>query len=212
MIGDMVASRKLSATQRSSVQRRFGTLIESLNRKFAKRLLARFVITLGDEFQGLIRDPVIIPDVIWEVQTELRKPDIRLGFGFGSIVTDIPRAAINVDGPALHRARAAIETAHRKKQLGGVFLGFGSEMDAILDGFARILRAHRDRLTDRQLEVAAALRAGANQERAAAAFRITPQAISDHVSSIAWHAYHEAENGWRAAFQIVARQMEKKRA
>ena len=57
IIGDMVHSRALSARARSAAQTDFAKLVVLLNRRFRRTIASRFVITLGDEFQGLLREP-----------------------------------------------------------------------------------------------------------------------------------------------------------
>src|SRR3989440_8538905 len=54
LIGDMVGSRELLPSRRPKIQERFREFIQYLNKKYAKDILAKFVITLGDEFQGLL--------------------------------------------------------------------------------------------------------------------------------------------------------------
>src|SRR4051812_8354396 len=104
----MVASRALSPSQRSTVQEQFNEVIKSLNRLYRPHLRSKFIITLGDEFQGLLQTSAIIPHLIWTLEQLFTVRELRLGFGFGSIHTSIKEYAINVDGPALHNARSSL--------------------------------------------------------------------------------------------------------
>src|SRR5213075_2425165 len=157
VIGDMVRSRSLSVQLRGRVQTRFSALMRELNRRFARSLRAKFVITLGDEFQALINDATLLPSILFQIEQSFRDLPIRTGIGFGTLTTTVGEYAINVDGPALHRAREAINLSRRRRALGGIFKGFG-DFDPILNGFARLTHAHRARMTDRQLAVATLLR------------------------------------------------------
>ena len=143
MIADMVASRSLPAARRARVQEEFTRLTRMLNQRYGRHLRAKFVITLGDEFQGLVRDPEIIPSLVWTLEQRFTERALRLGFGYGKIFTAIQEYAINVDGPALHNARYAIDVAKRRKLQGGVFTGFGPTLDAALNGIARVLHHQR---------------------------------------------------------------------
>jgi plasmid stabilization system protein ParE len=201
VIGDMVGSRQIPATHRPRAQKRFQQLIEKLNQEFRESLRSRFIITLGDEFQGLIEDPGIVPDLIWMIETSFTDRTLRLGFGYGPIDTEIPEYAINVDGPALHAARAAIEEARSKKKLGGVFRGMG-DAEEPLNGFARLLWFHRLRRTQQQMKVMSYLREGLSQVEIAAKLHRKPQAISDHVKAAGWEAYREAEAGFRKTLTL----------
>ncbi len=202
LIGDLVASRRIPATERSGVQRDLQAVLERLNQRYRKAILAKFVITIGDEFQALLRDPAVIPDLVWDIETHLPGLPTRLGIGFGELHTALRPTAIGMDGPAFHAAREAIETAANKRWLGGVFAGFGKNEDATLNGFARLLYHQRAGMTKKQRQVAALLRAGNIQTQAAKILGITKQSVRDHVTALGWESYHEGEAGWRAALEI----------
>ena len=121
---------------------------------------------------------------------------LRVGLGLGALNTPVQKVAINIDGPALYFARAAIQTAAEKRRFGGVFLGFG-ELDPVLNGMARLLWFHRSRLTRQQSRIIELLRRGRSQSDAAGELRITRQAVSKQVVSTGWWAYAEAESAWR---------------
>jgi hypothetical protein len=210
LIADMVRSRELTRIQRPSVQKRFKEFVGYLNKTYSRTILSRFVITLGDEFQGLLSSATAIPDLMWDIDHRFSDRNLRVGMGFGVLDTPIQKEAINVDGPALHMARAAIQTAHEKRWYGGVFLGFG-ELDAVMNGLARILWFHRSRLTETQLRIAELLRQGQSQSDAAEELNITRQAISKQVVSIGWWPYAEAEEAWRVLLDRYINPMIEKR-
>ena len=196
LIADMVRSRELTRRQRPSVQKRFKEFVDYLNRTYSRSILSRFVITLGDEFQGILSSATAIPDLLWDIDHRFSDRNLRVGMGFGVLDTPIQKEAINVDGPVLHRASAAIQTAHEKRCYGGVFLGFGG-LDTVMNGLARILWFQRRRLTKTQLRIAELLRQGRSQSEAAEALKITRQAISKQVLAMGWLPYAEAEEAWR---------------
>ena len=204
LIGDMVASRELEPTQRADTQERFTAFVDGLNRRYKAGLLAGFIITTGDEFQGLIDDPAVLPDVIWDADTGFHDRVLRLGVGHGRLDTAVGEYAINVDGPALHRARDAINLAAKDGDLGGVFRGFGSDFDMLLNGLARMLWFHRSQRTEQQMRVMGMLRRGMAQVEIAEELGLTRQAISDHVRAAGWTAYQEGEKAFRAALELFA--------
>jgi hypothetical protein len=178
--------------------------VETLNRLYREHVRAKFVITLGDEFQGLLRTPSIIPSLVWTLERRFTARALRLGFGCGEIHTSIKEYAINLDGPALHNARAAIETAKRRKLQGGVFTGFGPTLDPALNGFARVLYYQRANWPARQREVVERLNEGRKGIDVAQELGITKQAVSQYASLAGWEAYSEAEQGWSALLGTVA--------
>lgn len=202
----MVHSRELTAAQRAKAQRDFAKLVALLNRRFRRSIASRFVITLGDEFQGLLLAADVIPEIVWTIETEYHQREVRLGFGFGKLHTPIQSIALNIDGPVLHNARAAITLARNRRMLGGVFEGFPS-YDGILTGFAQLLRHTRQHMTVRQRNVVALLREGQTQMQIAAGLGISKQAVSDHAIAAGWEPYRAAEAGWKDALEIASRGM-----
>jgi hypothetical protein len=200
----MIASRSLSPSQRSRVQEEFSQLIETLNQLYREHLRAKFVITLGDEFQGLLRNPEMIPHLVWTLEHRFTARVLRLGFGYGSIYTSIKEYAINVDGPALHNARSSIEAAKRRALQGGVFTGFGPTLDPALNGFARVLHHQRDTWPVRQRQVVMHLHDGRKGTDIAQELGITKQAVSRYASLAGWEAYVEAEQGWSTLLRTLA--------
>jgi hypothetical protein len=196
----MLRSREVDPLQRPKVQERFKEFVAFLNKKYYRHILSKFVITLGDEFQGLLSSGRPIPDLMWDLDERFHDRHLRVGVGFGILHTPLQKEAINVDGPALYFARAAIERAAEKRLLGGVFFGFG-ELDPVMNGIARILRFHRSKLTTQQLKIIELLRHGRSQSEAAEELGITRQAISKQVISSGWWSYAEAESAWQILFE-----------
>ncbi len=207
LIADMVKSRELPRSQRADVQVSFSEFISELNRKYRHAILARFVITLGDEFQGLLSDPTVIPDLMWDLNYKFQPRPLRVGVGFGLIDTPIGRNAINIDGPALHQARNAIDFAKKEKLLGGVFSGFGETDDSAFNGFARLLQHHRSRLKRQQRRVMELLRQSLTQTAIAEELGVSRQAVSLYARAAGWEAYREGENGWRALLAQISGSM-----
>lgn len=185
------------------MQDEFTQLIRRLNRTYRTRLLSKFVITIGDEFQALLHAPEIIPDLAWTLDRLFTARQLRLGFGYGLIYTSIGEYAINVDGPALHNARAAIVESKQRGVLGGVFQGFGSALDPALNGFARLLYYQRASWPERQREVVTRLHDGIKGTEIAAELGITKQAVSRYAALAGWDAYAAGEEGWKALLQTV---------
>ncbi|MGB8259818.1 MAG: SatD family protein [Terracidiphilus sp.] len=206
VIGDLVASRLLASAERNSVQRALRTLLDRLNAANAVSIRSGFTIALGDQFEGLLSPEQahrILPDLAWELDEAIPQCQVRLGFGLGGISTEIVNQPGLVDGPAFHRARAAIDLAKRRKRMGGVFQGFGEPYDGILNGLARLLHAHRSRWSQQQRRLAAQLRRDAMQSEAAIALEISKQAVSAYAKAAGWAAYKEGEDALRLAIRLA---------
>ncbi len=208
VIADIVHSRQLVGHARSAAQRGFLRLVRRLNDVYAAALVAAFTVSRGDEFQGLLSDATILPDLVWTMEQEFPEALLHVGVGRGVVDTPVSHGAnvLELDGPAFHNARAAVEDP--RSSVGGVFLGFGRAGDEILNGFARLLARHRHELSERQRQILGFAREGANQTAIAKRIKKTRQAVSDHFRAAKVEAYLEAESGWRSALDLLTRSSE----
>ncbi len=170
MIGDVVRSRGLPGPERQQVQVGLEQLTAAINQRYRRAIGARFLVTLGDEFQGVLNPPL--------------KP-----------------VALGMDGSAFHAAREAIERARKRGLQGGLFVGFGETDDLVLNGFARLLRLVRQRLSKAQVHTLTLLRQGRTQAQIARELRISRQAVSKSAKGVGWEAFLEGERGWAAALK-----------
>ena len=111
IIGDVKDSRTLP--NRNDVQEKLKKVLLDINRIYNKDIAADFLITLGDEFQGLMLKSNNIIKIVKHIQRELHPIQIRFGIGIGEISTKInKKAAIGADGPAFYAARNVITVIH----------------------------------------------------------------------------------------------------
>ncbi|MBK8977284.1 MAG: hypothetical protein IPM29_15340 [Planctomycetes bacterium] len=206
LIGDLVASRQLRSAARRRAQTRLHAFMQRLDALAGDALAAHFVVTAGDEFQGLLRDATPLAELLWAIQVELAPLAVRVGVGRGTLATPLREGpAIGMDGPAFHAARAAIEAAEEESAGAPVFRGFGPRGDVVLGGLARALHGWRARWTDRQRDVVLRLRAGAAQVDVTRELGISPQAVSKHAAAAGFAVHTAAEDALRAALELVAR-------
>lgn len=108
VIGDIKNSKEIA--ERRNIQLKLKEVLDKINEKYESAIASKFMITLGDEFQGLLCHGKDAIDIIEEIQQEMYPVQIRFGVGIGAISTDInPEMAIGADGPGYYKARAAIE-------------------------------------------------------------------------------------------------------
>lgn len=106
LIGDIVGSRKLP--NRAEVQERFRSVLDDINSNEKDSVAAGFIITLGDEFQGLLyADGGLSPIyAALKIKNALYPVKLRISIGIGGISTEInPQMALGADGEAFYRAR-----------------------------------------------------------------------------------------------------------
>jgi hypothetical protein len=201
VIGDVVRSRRLAGPARQQVQVGLEQLTAAINQRYRRAIGARFLVTLGDEFQGVLKQAEILPDLIWHIERSLRNAEVRIGIGFGTLNPPFKPIALGMDGSAFHAARKAIELARKDRLQGGLFVGFGETDDLVLNGFARLLRFVRQRLTKAQVHVLTLLREGHTQTQIAKELRISRQAVSKSAKGVGSEAYLEGERAWAAALK-----------
>ena len=95
LIGDIIDSRH--EQDRYDVQKKLQSILSSVNAEHAAHIAADFLITLGDEFQGLLfaekgAEPIFVADRIIDEMFPVR---IRIAIGFGGMATQIRREAAN---------------------------------------------------------------------------------------------------------------------
>ena len=66
IIGDMRDSREIG--HRREVQNKLNSVLGTINEKYNSMIASKFMITLGDEFQGLLLEGVRVVDIIEEIQ------------------------------------------------------------------------------------------------------------------------------------------------
>lgn len=115
IIGDIKDSKELE--NRREVQQKLNHVLETVNEIYCEDIASNFIITLGDEFQGLLRVCGDVLGIIKYIQRELYPVKLRFGVGFGKIHTAIFRyAAIGADGPAYYAARKMIEELREQEK------------------------------------------------------------------------------------------------
>ena len=180
LIGDAVASRRLSSAARGRLQADLRARLEGVNRRWGRVVAARFGLTLGDQFQGLLTGAEPLWELTHWLRAELAQVDWVVAAGRGAIHTPLARTAPEVDGPCFHRAREALEAAKRRRLL-LAFGGFGTG----LEGFAEYYSALYWGWTPRQRRAASLLRV-AQPAEVAARLKIGRSAVSHLARRMGW--------------------------
>lgn len=108
IIGDIKRSKKIE--NRCEIQEKLKKILDNVNSIYNNDISAKFLITLGDEFQGLLEITAPILEIIKYIQREIYLIKLRFGVGIGNVFTLINHeAAIGADGPAFYAAREMIE-------------------------------------------------------------------------------------------------------
>lgn len=147
IISDITASRKMKAYERHEWQLFLKSAIVQLNENFAQAIEAQFMITKGDEFQGVLKNLADVHQVIMKFEQLLFPLRLRYGVGYGEIQKMGSNIPIEMDGPAFHRANAAMNMAKKKKS--PVYVETGCESyDITLNTIYQLIYAIKKRWSD----------------------------------------------------------------
>lgn len=107
IIGDIVNSKQ--EDNRKNLQNKLSKLLNEINETYDESLASNFLITLGDEFQGLLLDGSYVMEIIGKIEAEMHPVKFRIGIGYGNLSTHVDKKqALGSDGPAYYHARTAI--------------------------------------------------------------------------------------------------------
>lgn len=109
IIGDIVSSKSIQ--QRTEMQNKLQSILDSINMEYSSCLIKKFAITLGDEFQALFQDFKFVFEIIHKIQVEMWPLKIRFGIGSGEILVNLSDFdnPYNSDGPVWWNSRNAID-------------------------------------------------------------------------------------------------------
>ena len=200
VIGDIKDSRHLE--NRKEVQIRLQRILDRLNEKYKDDIVSRFLITLGDEFQGLLSSGKYILDMVNEIRMEMYPVRLRFGIGFGQITTDIrTEMALGADGPGYYRAREAVELLkEREKKKRSVLAELCLKMDEthrdkeiLLNTVFDLMYVVESGWTDRQREVIwDMLLHGDGQQNTASRLDITQSTVQKTLAAGSYYTYESA--------------------
>lgn len=114
IIGDMVNSRKLE--NRYEMQEHLKKILNEVNRNHADAIASDFTVTLGDEFQGVLKNTAPLLSIVESIEMRMFPVRVRFGIGIGALSTEIDRnSSIGADGPAYYYAREGIQQIKKEE-------------------------------------------------------------------------------------------------
>jgi hypothetical protein len=202
VIGDIDKSREIA--NRGEVQRRFEETLAAVNRDFKAAIASQFLLTLGDEFQGVLSAPGESLRIVRHLQSTLSPVVLSFGVGIGSLDTALKPVALGMDGEAFHRSREALSEA--KSARGGrvvySFAGPGAKLVNFLILFSDRRLAKVSKTT---LKVHELMKGRMSQVEVARALGLTQQGVSRALRSKALQEVTQIEDSLCEFLQSLAR-------
>jgi len=198
IIGDLVNSRAM--TNRNEVQ---NALLQTLNTINAspvqEHIAAQFIITLGDEFQGLVTRTFLLHAFLELYQSGLPATvATRFGVGLGELATELKKDTIGMDGPCFHNARSAITRA-KDENINLIFQGF--EMNTALNALYHNINNITQNWKPRQQQVISHYKDIRDQVAVAKELNISKQAVHRILKAA---KYDLVQTGWDGVQQLFA--------
>lgn len=201
IIGDIKNSKKIS--DRRNIQNKLSNVLSTINKRYEEAISAKFMITLGDEFQGLLCAGEPVLDIIEEIKREMHPIQIRFGIGVGTITTDInSEMAIGADGPGYYNARTAIEMIkqNEKKNMSQSadvrieMQGDDIQLSLTLNVIFSLMTIIQDGWSERQREIIAEYnRHNLNQSECAEHLGVAQSTIQRSLVKSNYYAYRDAK-------------------
>lgn len=219
LIADVINSKIVQ--ERFDLQKQLEKTLQKINELFADYLASSFTLTLGDEFQVLLKVEAPIFQIIDTLRSELMPTQLRFGIGLGEIVTDIdPLQSIGADGPAYWNARAAINLVHQKNDYGNTQIYFSSgkeNQDFFVNALIASGEAIRSGWRESQEEILLNLLKRSvysetfSQQELAQALAINPSALSKRLKSSSIRVYLRGRAAALASIQSTVKGEEDER-
>lgn len=200
IIGDIIDSKKI--TNRQQAQSQFKDVLTEINTKYADEIASKFTITLGDEFQGLLKKRKNILNIIFEIEMAMAPIEIRFGVGIGEVSTEIElEYSTEMDGTSYHRARAmieALENSERQhlRRASNILIASqqeNAEIDGLLNSILSVCTALKSNWTLKQREIIQAyLLNGESQIKAAEKLGLAQSSVSRGLSTANFASYKAA--------------------
>ena len=219
LIADVIDSKMVQ--ERFDLQKQVEKTLQKMNELFGDYMVSRFTLTLGDEFQALLKVDAPIFQIIDTLRSELTPTQLRFGIGLGEIVTAIdPLQSVGADGPAYWNARAAINFVHQKNDYGNTQIYFSSgkeNQDFFVNALISSGEAIRSGWRDSQEEILLNLLKRSvysesfSQQDLAQSLAINPSALSKRLKSSSIRVYLRGRAAALASIQSTVKGVEDER-
>jgi hypothetical protein len=151
-------------------------------------VLRSFERTAGDEFQGVLDDPVVVVDIVLEL---VRSGGWSIGIGVGPVDEPLPASTREGRGPAFVLAREAVEAA--KRHPGGVAVRGELRREAAdAEAMLTLLAVIVARRSPAAWEAIDLVTSGATATEAALKLGVSRQAVGQRLAAGHWREECEA--------------------
>ena len=147
---------------RNAAQIKLYNVLGEINKKYRKDISSKFIITLDNEFQGLLNNGTSIMRILIDIERLMYPIKVRFGMGIGEITPDIEKKmSLGADGPGYYRAHGALEhivSKEKRKQTNPSDTRFEIDGDnqsstMLINTILSLMTVIKEAWTDRQREI-----------------------------------------------------------
>lgn len=165
-------------------------LVDQTLRRLSVDTVLGFARTVGDEFQGVLDDPLSVVTAILEL---MRDETWHIGVGIGPVETPLPKDPREARGPAFTLARYAVEDAKSVPEHIKISATPPAEQEAgDAEVVLRLLAAIRERRSDQGWQAVDEMSDSTTMQQAADRLGITRQAVGQRLRTANWAAERDA--------------------
>ena len=208
IIGDLVGSRTLQPKERNRVQKRFQKALDKINKDFRDEIASLFLITVGDEAQGILHRTNDCYEILRRIQLELAPTEIVFGIGYGILTTEMKEFAVGADGPAFHFAREALtKTKEERKVYGKSILRevrFNSDdplQNKVIDALFLAISVFKSQWTSKQTEILNLLEQGYSPTDVSESLGLPLSNVSRTIDSSDYREFEDIAQTLQTIFQ-----------
>ncbi len=165
-------------------------LVEQTLKRLSVDTVLGFARTVGDEFQGVLDQPLSVVHAILEL---MRDGGWHIGLGIGPVQTPLPAEPRQARGPAFLLARTAVEAAKREPDHVRVLaVPAAEQLAGDAEVVLRLVGAVRERRSEQGWQAVDEMRDGATMQQAADRLGITRQAVGQRLRAANWAVERDA--------------------
>lgn len=168
-------------------------LRRKLNELQHPALLSPFTLSRGDEIQGVLDGWLRAPEIVRRLRFACRPLELRIGIGIGIQKEPIEANPWEMNGPAFHRARVALDDAKSKREASTNVRTGSPELDEIINCIWLLIDTRQRKWTNKQWEAVQAYEKYATYEEASKKLGISLQNVQKRCRAADWPQLKAAE-------------------
>lgn len=199
VLGDVIRSKSQDRAKRNEVTQAINRILEHINVKYERNILAGFGIVRGDAFEGVLFSQSAAPKIIREMLMLFYEAQIRVRISaVAGELSVVSSERDQADGPAFHTALQRIEALKKIKSdhWFQVSMVTDSTAQPLVDGMLRLISALTKGWTEKQTQIVwAMVNCGNKQSLVSEKLEMAPSVVNKQLKAAQYAAFDSAWNG-----------------